>query len=280
MNKTIKSIGQEVLHVNPILRKIYVRKRFSQEIKLLNQKHIAQTDHQSILFFTLHKCASMYVSKLLKEILKSTNITFIDLSTYLNFVGQSIYALDESLKEKTSRAFNPKGYFYTAIRDPRILEIVKNQEKFKILLLLRDPRNVLTSAYFSLGYTHKLPINELKREEFLDWRNVVSNQEVDDYLVKVKQYWLNNYTYYCQNLLGKPNVLFVKYEDMTNNFDNWLNTVVQFLEANVSQKKLDKVINKARKNKVESVDYKQKLKPETIDLLNLEFREVLNMLGY
>ena len=146
--------------------------------------------------------------------------------------------------------------------------------------MLRDPRDVLTSAYFSFGYTHGLPITKAKRDDFLTWRNEVASQTLDEFVLSVKDDWLRMYTYYCQNLVGKPNVLLVRFEDMVTNFDSWLNSIIEFLNLEVNQTKIAEIVNRSSQKQIKTKDYRKALQPNTINILNREFHEVLNFLGY
>ena len=285
LQKLIKSTGREVLYNNSFLRNIYINNRFSSERMLLNGKHEGNKDRESILVFTLHKCASVYVSKILQKLYKDTDITSINLEAYLALSElpspHTIHTLDDKIfKEKIKNSFKPLGYLYAVLRDPKLLELIDNILDYRTLLVLRDPREVLVSAYFSFGYTHASPIVKSKREEFLAWRNTIVSQTVDEYVLATKDVWREKYTYYCQKLLRQPNVLFMKYEDMVSDFDNWLNTIIEFLKIDPDRKKLNKIINKAKQKQVNPLARKRKLKPETIDILNSEFREVLDLLGY
>ena len=94
-----------------------------------------------------------------------------------------------------------------------------------------------------------------------------------------------------QELIGKSNVLLLKYEDMVTDFDTWLNCLLEFLDLEVSQPlmaeikaaasfKVDKEDAYKHKRHVTPGDYKRKLKPETIGALNEKSNEILERFGY
>ena len=280
----LRTIGKEVIHNNSLIREIYLRKRFAQE-RMLFDGRATFNSHQSVLFFTLHKCASVYVKGILKEISQDSDITSVELDNYLLMsklpsLNTIIDRHDIELQTKIKNLFNPKGYLYTTFRYPKIWEFIENPVKYKTLLMLRDPRDVLTSAYFSFGYTHGVPITKTKRNDFLTWRNEVASQTLDGFVLSVKEDWLRMYTYYCQNLVGKPNVLLVRFEDMVTNFDSWLNSIIEFLNLEVNQTKIAEIVNRSSQKQIKTKDYRKALQPNTINILNREFHEVLNFLGY
>ena len=284
----IKSIGKEIIHNSSLLREIYLKKRFSQEIMLFSGQETdnsPQNDHQSVLFFTLHKCASVYVNEIFEEVSKSTSITSVNLDNYLLMSKypslNTILDRDDAIfQTKLKNSFKPTGYLYNALRYPKIVKLVENLDDYRILLMLRDPRDVLTSAYFSFGYTHTLPIVAANRDNFIARRNKIASQTVDEFVLAAKDDWSKMYNFYCQNLIGKPNVLLIKFEDMINNFNSWLSSILEFIDLEIDQKKVTELVDRANNKKVKPTDHKKILKPETIDILNIEFREIVNILGY
>ena len=99
------------------------------------------------------------------------------------------------------------------------------------------------------------------------------------------------YTSYCHEVLGQPNSLLVKYEDMIRDFPAWLNQILAFWGAQAKKSVVAAVIREAdfavshedphaHKRQVQPGDHQRKLQPETIRALNETFAEVLDALGY
>lgn len=93
--------------------------------------------------------------------------------------------------------------------------------------------------------------------------------------------------------MGKPNVLFLKYEDLICNFETWLERVIHFLDFNLSEEMRLRMIKEAQDNmklREENIykhrrhvlpgDYKEKLKKETIEGLNKKYGPVMSRFGY
>ena len=261
--------------------------KYSHEIALLNGQDESKNNHPSILFYTTFKCASVYVTDILRKSAKSSDMTPINWNGYAWETGQS----KEDLKIQT--AFDPSvfktvGYFYGSFREFDEWQI-PNLNQFRIILMLRDPRDVLTSLYFSHAYSHAIPL--LNQEEMLVIREKALSMTIDEYVIENISKYLKIYQEYCQYLLGKPNVLFVTYEMMVSNFDNWLDTIVDFLELKISPKLLKKMKEEANfiveeenvyahKRQVLPGEHQRKLKPETIEILNTNLSEILDKFGY
>lgn len=57
-------------------------------------------------------------------------------------------------------------------------------ENFKILLVLRDPRDILVSSYYSVAYSHPFPDDKERTKEFLTERYRVRDMTVDQYVIE------------------------------------------------------------------------------------------------
>lgn len=86
-------------------------------MSLLNGKHKSDSSHSSILFFTLHKCASVYVNKILYELVEDTDITPINFDGYFWKSTKSPKTVEKQLKQ----AFKPVGYLYGPLRSLNLL---------------------------------------------------------------------------------------------------------------------------------------------------------------
>jgi len=254
---------------------------FSDEFLVLNGlKRKSTSEQQSILFFTVHKSASTFIKNTIVQLVGANNIVSLQFSGYWNRNKQKIYYNDHDFMKKI---LYEKGYFYGAFR---AFYPFPNMDKFKILLVLRDPRDVLTSFYFSTLFNH--PLSD---KTVLDDRKKYASYSIDEYVLEIAPAMQKNYAAYCNNLLHKDNVLFLKYEDMISRFDVWLYKLTDFLGLENVEQKANEII-KATSFKVEKEDpasfirnvkagdHLNKLKPGTIDTLNKLFYNELKALDY
>lgn len=261
--------------------------KYFNEIAILNRQSESENTCCSILFYTTFKCASVYVTKIFRKLVKDAGMIPIDLNSYAFETGES----KEDLIIKTaldSGTFKTLGYFYGCFREFNEWQIA-NIGQFKKILLLRDPRDVLTSLYFSHAYSHAIPL--LNQEELLGLREKALNMTIDEYVIENIPKYVKIYQEYCQNLLKENNVLFITYEKMVTDFDTWLDSIINFLGLNLNLELVSQIKNDAdfkvkeeniysHKRQVIPGEYKRKLKPETIEILNANFSEILDLLGY
>lgn len=256
--------------------------RYRDEMALLRGKDRELSDSPSVLFFTTQRCASRFVRSLLQRLAPEANVVYADVEGLLFTVGEwtdapeGFYALDGLNKEEV---FKSSGYVYGPIRAyiPGIPDI----RNYKIILMLRDPRDVLTSWYSTIAHKHLIPYyNPPVAEVLLNVRRKALEHSIDEFVLLEASHWRNIYHTYCTELLNQPNVLYTKFEDMTNYFPSWLHQVTSFLHWEIQQETARQIIDSAVRRRVAPGRYRSELTEETIQRLNREFRDILEKLDY
>jgi hypothetical protein len=157
---------------------------------------------------------------------------------------------------------------------------------FRIILTLRDPRDVLTSRFYSQAFAHTL-----FDQASIDRRERFRAMGVDAFVLDQADEIIDRYTTYHRELMGRDNVLFLPYEEMVGDFDNWLERLADFVgsgdqrevieairdEADFSVKKEDKF---SHRRSVKPGNHLKKQKPETVAALNERLAGILEMFGY
>jgi len=273
-NSIIKSIYTTCLTV---LRPVY----FSNEFLLMNGlKKNSKSSQQSVIFFTVQKSASTFIKKTIAALIGKEKVEHIRLTAYLTPKKQEKYYNDPVFMKKVLKK---KGFFYGAFK---ALYPFPDLQKFKVILVLRDPRDVLTSSYFSTLFNHPLTAIDMinKRKKFSDY-------PIDQYVLELAPELKSRYKEYCESLIGNENVLFLKYEEMVADFRTWLQKLVNYLDLGDKQNIIEeltqvnsfKVKQEDKKSFVRNItpgDHKNKLKPETISTLNELFKNELIKLNY
>ena len=237
---------------------------------------------KSALFFTVHKSASTFFNWYLKELSAETKHIYVDVNGYFGTQGPKGLQTQQE-PSFINKAFKKTGFIYGPLRN---YIPVTNISDYPLVLVLRDPRDVLTSQFFSIKNSHPLVTPELIRR-----RKFAANATIDEHVLSQADRFAKTYTDYLENIYGKQNVLFIKYEELICDFKNCLEKINKHcgFELNEEQiNKLDKSDSFKKKTedqkthirKISSGDYKEKLKPETIEILNKKFEFVLMKLNY
>lgn len=254
---------------------------------------------KSVLIYTVHKAASMFIHSLSGDVANELNINYHSVNHRHEY---------DLIKQSSWRTFIEDGDregCFGPIRAGVDEPIFPTKlDDFSIVLHVRDPRDVLVSLFYSHTYSHKTrqggfnPGDEKRKK----WAEAGVDKYVTDMLPEYKR----RYEMLISTLLNRENVVFVRYEELVSDYSKWLeNFLIAF--SHISKKRVLKLFtipsslkpvhqklyqkNKNQfavqaedvhrhKRQVTPGDHKRKLKQETIDLLNEEFKDVLPALGY
>jgi len=177
-------------------------------------------------------------------------------------------------------------------------DLVSNYNKnIKYAIHIRNPLDLLVSAFYSFGYTHMYS-DIYKYEEFLKQKQFIQTIGIDSYCIEYFKYtilplhlelfkWLEKY-------YDEPNVYISSYEKMKNNFSEYIKEIGDFFEYDndtirqiyeynkdknsfvpVDNKDIieGKIITHYRNGK--SKQYLTDLKPETYKQLMKEMNKVI-----
>jgi len=255
---------------------------------------------KNVVVFTIHKAGSMVLHRVLKDICDSNNIRYHSenqpppdkLPVRKIFAGKDYVA-------KHNGCFGPNRVFLPS----------RAQADANVVVHLRDPRDVLTSMFFSYCFMHRGPV-----EKNTGMRREVAEAGIDQYVLEMssgaftryegdygtggnyKEYighMVERYLRYLREVIGLQNTVLISYEEMVLDFPSWLRKLLRPFQLENTEHTYEFVSARhaatvqpeaedisSHKRKVTPGDYKQKLKPETIAELNRRFRVVLDELGY
>ncbi len=157
----------------------------------------------------------------------------------------------------------------------------------RTFLLIRDPRDMATSLYFSLRFSHTTagvagPSVEASRSR-------LQSIEIDSYVLGQAPVLLARFREYAP--LQKTNLMLRRYEDIIFDKQAFLADLCRHFEIDLKRPvlaRLVKTIDKqpetenihAHVRQVAPGDHRRKLKPETIEKMNAILSEVLTAYDY
>lgn len=254
---------------------------------------------RDIVVFTLHKSASMFIHRQCELLSALSGMAYHSPNLPDSGLDARRLRTDPGVWSTRHGCFAPVR-FYVDI--PQV-------ENYQIILHLRDPRDVLVSMFYSYCFIHagEIAANTGYRQEVaakgIDAFVLAKASErsagyrgdygtgghVEDLIGNLP----HRYREYRERVLGRPNVILVKYEDMVTDYRGWLrkfiapfpiddkNNVIEDLagqSAAFFPKRAQDATNHVRH--VTPGDHKLKLKPATIAQLDQIFAETLDDLGY
>lgn len=246
----------------------------------------------SVLFFTIHKCASTFIPPLLRTITRNSNYELKDYAGAIWNLGDQLDIgqdqenfLSSFLENTADRLFFRKGEIYAPLRIPVDFSERKN---FKHILFLRDPRDVLVSSYYSFGFTHAEPKNAKARKRAQTKRQLIQQKGIDNYSLDAARNWLlPTYSKYKDFYESAESCLYLRYRDFQNDPFKFITSLVKYLDIVIPEQEIEQLAaqaspvqvstdNTKHKRSGKSKQYLEELNPEIIKALNEVFAEVLD----
>lgn len=263
-------------------------------INLLNGNSDSNPSNQkSVLHFSINKAATLHVKGVLRRFAKENKLIPIDYNGYA-FSTDLPYLdlLSHEEMEKYKHIFKPEGYLYSVLGG--MVKNIDRMEDYHIILTIRDPRDILVSKYYSLGFSHAVPQKRgNKRSNFLRRRESIKKMNIDEFVLKDYPNVLSRFQDYQEKMLTLyDNVTLLRYEDMITDYRTWLTNLASGCGFSISVPLINILVEEFEKNRKHSEDkyrhirkgvsgdYKEKLKPETIGKLNEVFYQHLKKFGY
>jgi hypothetical protein len=155
---------------------------------------------------------------------------------------------------------------------------------------VRDPRDILTSLYYSMRVSHEPPGEGEHRQSFLRQRAQAEEASIDDF---VGSRFLSLEILLDRYVLGLRgmDVRTYRYEDVVHRKRDWLRDIAGFLEIDVAETALAAITARhdmwpaderpdQHIRQVRPGDHRRKLQPETIEYLNQNLSDQWRMFGY
>ncbi|MGO9740425.1 MAG: sulfotransferase domain-containing protein [Roseiarcus sp.] len=244
---------------------------------------------RSFFLFAMHKSGSTLLNNMMTAALSSAEIPVIDLAWAAFSAG-----LPENRITNADEFVFDNGYCYLGFRiyAPYLKQFDLSGNKK--ILLVRDPRDMLVSYYFSMAKSHGIPDTGVIRESMLSERKSANTSNIDEYcLGKVKNF-KSEFASYRHLTSDKPldsNVKIYRYEDVIFSKFEWLRDMLTYLSVpfdvdnlRAIAKKNDVWPDKERPEhhvrQVKPGNFRQHLSDKTIDILNIEFKNEFETYGY
>ena len=243
---------------------------------------VAPQGAPSVLFYSYYRCGSMFLSRALRELAVANGLQHLDYCSYFVKVHpeQGSRLFDEAT---LARAFHPSGCHYGTLR--RAYPI-PSHELYRSVLLLRDPRDCLVSHYYSVRDSHTL-----NNRGNLEARREALRTDIDQWVLGKASEYAQDFEQFHARLVGKPGVLFLRYEEMVTAFPEFLRKVVAHTGLDQDEEAVARILEEAdfevseenllaHKRSVKPGNHLKKLKPETVASLNEALAEVLELFDY
>jgi hypothetical protein len=235
----------------------------------------------SVFIVGLVKSGSTLLNRIMRPISAASGLTCRAFANELRQRGLSLKHADPD--------FEPFGYAYGGFRD--LPWPLPDFGANRTVLLVRDPRDALTSSYFSVAYSHVPPgtSDSPKMLQAFETRRAQARETaIDDFVLREAESHARLIRRVLANIA--PHKLY-RYEEIIFDKQAWAADMVEYLGLSPPPNLVSMVV--ARNDVVPSADaplehirhvtpgdHRNKLRPETIAALDARFERLMKKMGY
>ncbi|WP_376093813.1 sulfotransferase domain-containing protein [Roseomonas sp. CCTCC AB2023176] len=250
-----------------------------------------KSDAQSALVFSLAKAGSTLLFNLMLRIAPKAGLTYFSIEDYL--FSQNVSSTRRPLD--VGSTFHPKGYCYGGFRQFPAYP-VPILHSSKVILLVRDPRDMITSLYFSVAYSHEIPEeggpDNGAGAQLSSARQMAHEIGIDTYAKQATRDYIRMFEgYVAQGFLWRPNVVIYRYEDIIYRKREWVDDMCEWFgwdvptadrEAAVDE--FDELPSQERPNEhvrqVSPGNHKRHISEEAEQEIRARLSEYMELFGY
>lgn len=246
------------------------------------------SNRPSTFVFALPKTGSVMQDKIVEELCKRHSIVSCSPAKSAFNAGHPEDSYDpQSITPLLHRA----GYcFYGFRRYPTYMDAypIKTHRR---TLLVRDPRDMMVSLYFSMKHSHPIPKEGVLAKSMSASREALQSTTIDAYVLDKAPEVNGSFMNYQHSLAGHGLTVF-RYEDVVFAKEDWVLQIAKALDIpNVTHQEAKEVASPhnvfpdeekpdSHIRRVTPGDHRNKLRPDTISKLNRIFDRVLGLYGY
>lgn len=242
--------------------------------------------NKSIISMSMHKAGSTIADSILVDILEAKGMQIDRIALLVS--GSPLPEREVFINYQDQMSLT--GVYYGIARGPYVSEM-PIIDKMKIVVQVRDPRDCLTSAYFSFKTSHRLPQDPAKRDAFLERRKMLEGLDIDAYVLSQTGGYKNRLKILKDIVESHDDALMLKYEDMVEHTETWLAQLSDFVGQPITPDLRAKLGNKIdfsvtsedagrHKRQVTPGDHRRKLATETITEMSRRLSPEMIWFGY
>ena len=197
---------------------------------------------------------------------------------------------EDAFFEAYQGRMQPHGVYYGMARGPYVAKMPVIF-RLRTVVQLRDPRDCITSLFFSLRNSHVPPEDPAKRDAFLKRREALGADDIDRFAVAQARLYRERMQILARIIDAHDDLLLLRYEEMVEDTERWLGRIAGFLDQPLTAALRDSLGDSIdfsvtgedaarHKRQVTPGDHRRKLRPETIAAMDAVLGEELDRFGY
>lgn len=240
--------------------------------------------------FALHKSGSVLLNRIVDDLSDAADVPVFNFPELLFENGIRF----QDLEEVPADLFEKEGMIYSGFRHvPKEPCEMRFGKGGKVILMVRDPRDILVSMYFSMKGSHAVPKSGKSREKLLKIRENAEALSIEEFVRSGCDRLRKKFRRYQKALVENDDLetRVFRYEDVIFEKPTWVRDISEFFDLNVPEAEMDAIAARhdirpekedpsAHIRRVAPGDYREKLSPETIEFLNAELADTVRVFGY
>jgi hypothetical protein len=256
---------------------------------------VTEPSSNSFMLLTMVKAGSSYAGEIFQEVFRRHGYDLFDPTAIAFAQG---FDVDEFIGQQAARFCEPRCFF-GPFRN-REAGLAAQISPARQILHIRDPRDCITSLYYSLRYSHPVP-SGADEAQFLGMRRSLEAMTLDSFVRNVlyndlfdMHGYSRNLATFCQLKEVRHDTILSKYEDMVMNFPDWLLGIVGQFGIDIDGGVIGEIVDRTNflvnlrvqenpynhKRQILPGDYKRKLAAKTQRLVTDFFAAELEYFGY
>lgn len=243
----------------------------------------------AFFIFGIHKCGSSLLNNIMLDICRINQIPDVPIPelAFEQSIPTEVWDDCADLNSTILDGYCHRGYRHF----PMFLAKNKILNQRKKILLVRDPRDAIVSAYFSFARSHVLPDSGKLLDDMLKTREDMNQTEIDSFCVEQSSGVKAAFNRYHDHLKHDELLKIYRYEDIIFDKENWIKDILDYLGLTLKPVQLKRIIQRndivpqaedasQHIRKVKPGDHLEKLTAECIARLNESLAEVLDRYNY
>lgn len=243
----------------------------------------------SVFAVGLMKGGSSLLSQVTRALAQTTGLAYFSLTERMFEAG----VRPRDIPEAANTLFRERGYLYGGFRSFPPATEMPAWASARTVLLVRDPRDMLVSFYFSHAYSHRQPgagAGGLLRQQLDRSREEAKSMSPDEFALRRHGEITGQFRAAWRKLSAVEHRVY-RYEDVIFAKRGWLQDMASYYALAVPPVTLDAIADRAdiipeseragqHIRRVTPGDHRDKLKPETVARLDEAFADILVRHGY
>lgn len=243
--------------------------------------------NESFYFLALHKSGSVLFYNLIGDLAKEVGASEFALEPEL--FSQGVGLVDTPLE--CAQVLERPGYWFYGFRSQWLLPYIRRFRTSKRFILVRDPRDIYVSYYFSITKSHTVPEKGSVRDHLLAQRSAIAEMDVNEFVRAGKADFIMNNMRTFKNLSETFDCTVYRYEDFIFEKKKWVLDIAEKCGVEISDEAAGAIAEKhdirpdeerpdAHVRQVTPGNYKRHLDEQSIQMLERKFRPLLKYFGY